>query len=111
MSFCIFPDLNCGTKCTGCDWRLPMKYERAPIRECGDVTFGTPPSTPAEREKLLGDYTKELLESIGITKEFYIGIKDELGFAPTCDCDGRIAWLNKAHAAAKRLAAKLLAKS
>lgn len=56
----------------------------------------------ARQEKLLGDYTKDLLEKAGITAEWYIGIKDALGFAPTCECHNRQEYLNKAHRLVKR---------
>lgn len=61
-----------------------------------------------QQEKLLGDHTRDVLESVGISKEFYIGVKDALGFAPTCDCDGRVEWINDAHRVARRLARRLI---
>lgn len=43
----------------------------------------------------LGDWTEQMLSSIGVTKERYISAKEKFGLAPTCDCDARKEWLNK----------------
>tara|TARA_R100000808_G_C2153295_1_gene163389 strand:- start:2007 stop:2261 length:255 start_codon:yes stop_codon:yes gene_type:complete len=44
--------------------------------------------------KRLGDYTEELLKSINITEDNWKEIKQRFGFAPTCSCQKRKAWLN-----------------
>lgn len=54
-------------------------------------------TSPTVKEKLLGDYTKQLLTSMGITKESFQTIKVKFGLAPTCSCDTRQEWLNKVH--------------
>jgi hypothetical protein len=48
----------------------------------------------AERKKL-GDHVESLLASIGVTKERYGAVKQNLGLEPACDCPDRQAWLNK----------------
>ncbi len=61
---------------------------------------------------LLGDATKEFLESYGITEEWWKGFKEKHGYPPLCDCPERIEWLNKTAAAHPQIAnigVKLLA--
>ena len=43
----------------------------------------------------LGNYTEQLLTSIGITKELFIEAKQLFGLAPTCGCAKRREWLNR----------------
>jgi hypothetical protein len=43
----------------------------------------------------LGDYTEQLLASLGVTKDRYIAAKEMFGLAPTCGCNDRKSWLNK----------------
>jgi hypothetical protein len=43
----------------------------------------------------LGDYTEQMLSTIGVTKDRYAAVKEAFGLAPTCDCEVRKAWLNK----------------
>ena len=43
----------------------------------------------------LGDYTEQLLTSLGITKERYQAAKQLFGLAPTCNCETRKEWLNR----------------
>lgn len=43
----------------------------------------------------LGDYTEQLLSTIGVTKDRYAAAKELFGLAPTCNCETRKAWLNK----------------
>ena len=50
---------------------------------------------PSATKQSLGDYTEALLDSIGINQTRYKLIKEKWGFAPTCNCDKRKAWLNK----------------
>ena len=40
--------------------------------------------------------TESLLASIGITQDRYKEAKAFLGLAPTCNCDGRREWMNRA---------------
>ncbi len=42
----------------------------------------------------LGDYTEQLLSSIGVTKDRYRAAKELFGLAPTCNCESRQQWLN-----------------
>jgi hypothetical protein len=51
---------------------------------------------PHSHKKQLGDKMESMLESIGVTKDRYKAAKLALGFPPTCDCDKRKEWLNKA---------------
>lgn len=101
MSFCEWKSAAKGEPCIHCGFELPRDYEKPPMRGCG-LAPALPQPTREEQEKLLGDKTRELLESVGIDKDLYIGIKAALGFAPTCDCDTRAEWLNKAHAWVKK---------
>jgi hypothetical protein len=59
---------------------LTREFNKPPVRIC---SFG------------LGDYTEQLLASIGVTKERYVEIKEKFNLAPTCDCEARKEWLNK----------------
>ena len=43
----------------------------------------------------LGDWTEQLLSSVGVTKERYIEAKERFGLAPTCGCADRQEWLNR----------------
>lgn len=38
-----------------------------------------------------------MLSSVGITEEWYKEAKGELGYSPTCNCQDRVEWLNRAH--------------
>lgn len=110
-----------GVICSRCEFILPVPLRRR-CRISGDRTnveeiemfdpSKLPPNPTPEQlenqEQLLGDWTKKLLMEHGITPEFYCSIKAELGFAPTCYCDLRVEWLNKAHQIAKTLASKFL---
>lgn len=42
----------------------------------------------------LGDWTENLLSSVGVTKEWYLAAKEKFDLAPTCGCDARKEWLN-----------------
>ncbi len=42
-----------------------------------------------------GDKIEKQLQSLGITPEKYVAIKEKFGLPPTCYCKGRKAWLNK----------------
>lgn len=43
----------------------------------------------------LGDFTENILESIGVTKARYIEAKKLFGLSPTCNCELRKQWLNR----------------
>ena len=43
----------------------------------------------------LGDKIEAVLTQHGITKDAWREWKKEHGLPPTCNCDGRQAWLNK----------------
>jgi len=43
----------------------------------------------------LGDWTEQLLKSVGVTQDRYKAAKEFAGLAPTCSCDKRKEWLNK----------------
>lgn len=47
------------------------------------------------RQPGLGDYTEALLKTLGITQDRYKAAKELFGLPPTCNCDDRIAWLNR----------------
>lgn len=58
-----------------------------------------------------GDALEELLTSYGITKEWYIGFKEQFGLPPTCNCAARQEWLNRtadAHPTIANIGVKLL---
>ncbi|MEM8864009.1 MAG: hypothetical protein AAGF31_00495 [Planctomycetota bacterium] len=44
----------------------------------------------------LGDRVKRLLSSVGITPDRYVAAKRALGLPPTCGCEARKEWLNRA---------------
>lgn len=52
----------------------------------------------ARREGLVGSRTKTALESLGVTKERWVSLKERFGLAPSCSCPQREEWLNKVHA-------------
>jgi len=41
-----------------------------------------------------GDWTEQMLSSIGVTKERYVEAKKLFGLPPTCGCLKRKEWLN-----------------
>jgi hypothetical protein len=43
----------------------------------------------------LGDWVERQLGRIGLTRSRYLAIKQRLGLAPVCRCDGRKALLNR----------------
>lgn len=78
------------------------------VQADGSIVRVMPANYPAiESKKYLGDHTEQLLQRVGITKERYVAAKAFLGLAPTCGCDDRKVWLNKA---SKWLADQLTAK-
>lgn len=54
-----------------------------------------PPSQPDIPVVGLGDWTEQILSSVGITKDRYKAAKELFGLAPTCSCESRQAYLNK----------------
>lgn len=46
------------------------------------------------KEQGLGDYTENVLKSLGVTEERYSEIKEKFGLSPRCNCSGRKKWLN-----------------
>ncbi len=48
-----------------------------------------------DEQQPLGDYVRDLLSMVGITKEWYMSIKAGFGLPPNCDCDARREWLNR----------------
>jgi hypothetical protein len=88
MRHCDWEALTKGAKCRNCDNRLPRDYDKPPIAQCGDAT--AQPAQPG-----LGDYTEQLLSSIGITKGRYKQVKKKFGLAPECRCDKVQKWLNR----------------
>lgn len=67
--------------------------------------------TPASSKPRPGDDLEELLTSYGFTKEWYMGVKEEYGLPPTCNCEARQEWINKvsaAHPTVANIGVKLL---
>jgi hypothetical protein len=68
----------------------------AAVSATGDNSSSAESSTLAQDSNfLLGDYTEQLLSSLGVTKDRYSAAKELFGLAPTCDCQVRKEWLNK----------------
>lgn len=44
----------------------------------------------------LGDELKAMLDSHGITPEWYRELKQKIGLPPSCSCPERQAWINQA---------------
>lgn len=77
------------------------------VRDVRQCPRGTHPPLPRERQLgsltpairhqplQLGDYTESLLASLGVTQERYKAAKELFGLPPTCNCSGRIEWLNR----------------
>lgn len=53
-------------------------------------------ATPSPGSSGLGDYVEKYLQKWGITPDRYVEVKQALGFPPTCDCEGRKEWLDRA---------------
>lgn len=83
------------------------KFENGVCPACGR------PRPPVEgkvvRECLwqLGDDLEHALSAIGITQERWRAAKAQLGLPPTCNCDKRKAWLNRASVMLQANASKL----
>lgn len=80
MPKCVFSDGACEV----CGLPAPPDAIPPIYRTCG------PSPQPG-----LGDYTEQLLSSIGVTKDRYSAAKELFGLAPTCNCETRKEWLNK----------------
>jgi hypothetical protein len=93
---CVFID----GKCRRCGLQLGATAPREINVICGSITgtlgYTQPQPAVGERTTLgLGDYTEQLLSSIGVTKDRYAAAKELFGLAPTCNCETRKEWLNK----------------
>lgn len=82
--------------CVQCGHRVPDELAGRPmVRECDLMA--------------LGDDLERWLTSYGVTKERYVAVKQSLGLPPTCNCEARKEWLNRAsrilHAKVQDLAA------
>ena len=51
-----------------------------------------------EEPELAGDWLSRQFAAVGITPERYAAAKQALGMPPTCECEERREWLNRAHA-------------
>lgn len=88
------------THCPQCGRELPRDL----LRRCPESGI-TPTDQPdlsaplLDRDRSvppgLGDYTEQLLTSIGVTKDRYVAAKQLFGLPPTCGCDARKEWLNR----------------
>lgn len=90
MSHCQWQPSGDGFVCQSCGTIRPMEC----VRECAaevksQIVVELPTVTG------LGDYTEQLLSSIGVTKDRYSAAKELFGLAPTCNCETRKEWLNK----------------
>lgn len=90
MSHCQWQPSGDAFVCQSCGTVRPVKL----VRECSaerksGITVEPPKVTR------LGDYTEQLLSSIGVTKDRYRAAKELFGLAPTCNCESRQEWLNK----------------
>ncbi len=47
------------------------------------------------RKEGWGDKLENQLTAIGVTKDWYKGVKEKFGLPPTCNCDRRKEWLNR----------------
>lgn len=56
-------------------------------------------SNDVDAVPLAGDALEELLTSYGVTKEWWMSVKEEFGLPPTCNCQSRQEWINKVSAA------------
>lgn len=70
--------------CPRCDWQLETETNEPVEHVCG-----------SKKITRLGDRIEHALESVGITKEKYVGWKERFGLPPTCSCESRKRFLNK----------------
>jgi len=86
---CVFATTTKGSVClNGCGRVLKMDFTTHPRAACSASV------APA------GDALEDLLESYGVTKEWWKEYKAKHGLPPTCGCDRRREYLNelsKAH--------------
>lgn len=69
--------------CVRCGHRVPDEFaDRPMVRQCDLMAFG--------------DDLENWLASLGITKERWGAAKQALGLPPTCSCEARKQWLNRA---------------
>ncbi len=71
--------------CPRCNWQLEAETNEPVEHTCG-----------SKKITRLGDRIEHALESVGITKEKYVGWKEMLGLPPTCGCASRQNWINEA---------------
>lgn len=96
VALCEFTDGSKGTRCAKCGYELRRDYRYPPVRQCSGINYFPPGADkPTATHLGLGDYTEGLLQSIGVIKERYLAAKELFGFAPTCHCEARKAWLNQ----------------
>lgn len=97
---CVFATTTKGSVClNGCGRVLKMDFTTHPRAACSASV------APA------GDALEDLLESYGVTKEWYQGFKEKFGLPPTCNCNSRQEWLNKtseAHPTIANIGVKIL---
>jgi hypothetical protein len=94
--------VNCGLKVSGCAADISVVCGSI-VGElhCRGLTSDAVIFGPSAIESVitptpgLGDYTEQLLSSLGVTKDRYSAAKKLFGLAPTCNCETRKEWLNK----------------
>lgn len=92
---CVFLNLDRGSPCVNCDYRLAHNYQKAPGRWCDADPSKAEWRAGRQPTKGLGDRFAEFLTSLGITEERYVAVKTKLHLDPNCNCAGRRAWMNK----------------
>ena len=80
---CEFVKREQGCVCTACGRLLDCPNCERGVAEC-------------EGYWQAGDELEKALTALGITKERWKKMKEALGGYPTCNCDARREWLNKA---------------
>lgn len=81
---CWFQEKEGQAVCVKCGYRTRLTDDLTKIyRQCQPATKG------------LGDFTENVLASIGITKDRYKAAKELFGLSPTCNCELRKQWLNR----------------
>lgn len=78
---CVWKD----RRCIHCGYELPDHVRLPAVRECDTWAAG--------------DDLENWLQAVGIFKERWVAVKEKLGLPPTCNCEARKEWLNKASAA------------
>jgi len=97
VTFCDLPDRTKGTRCRRCGFELPLTLPYIPTIPCGVAAAIAEriQNAPPRGEPGLGDILETALSSIGITKEWYVRVKERFDLPPTCDCEARKEWLNR----------------